>query len=128
MAKRNRVIRADSVIHRLDGQQQLTVSREAAQTEVLGALEVLLLAGGEFTVSSQRSETEFPGEAVPTAVFITWHSGSARSSRPQPEQTVEPKFVEPVPAREPDEDYDDEADEDESPTPFDDVEDLTAAR
>ena len=95
MAKRSEVVRPDSVIETLDGQQILVASREALIAAAIRAVETMLLAGGEFTMSSQRAPTGFQDESVCVAALVQWRSHSARTTRPDPEPHVEPTVYTP---------------------------------
>ena len=85
---RSEVVRPDSILTDLEGREIPVVSREAMIDAAIRAGDVLLLAGGEFTMSSQRVPSGFANESVSAVGFVTWRSGTARTSRPQPEEHV----------------------------------------
>jgi hypothetical protein len=84
VAIRSAVVRPDTIISGVDGQDILMASREAISDAVIRAVDTMILTGGEFTVSSQRVPTGFVHESVCAAAFVTWRNHSAAKPQPEP--------------------------------------------
>jgi hypothetical protein len=89
--KRSAIVRPDTIVSGVDGQDVLVASREAILDAVIRAVDTMILCGGQFTVSSQRVPTGFDSESVCAAAFVTWMNHP--SAKPQPEPHAEVSAV-----------------------------------